>query len=617
MTPPKDNLFTPTPRKRALSWTFRFALFNVAVISILLLRYASSIPEISGPLARTFFVLSVPAHAFSIVLLAMILPALLALLWPNRSFVTTIAVLVSILTCFTLMVDTEVFRLYRFHLNAMVWELLTGGAASETLPISSNTWLTMTGALLGLLLVEGGGATWIWLTKGRAAKNKVILLLLFIALVGANAIHAWADATGYTPVVSQVRYFPAYMPLTSKGFLRKLGVEPAKAEVNAKAKLKGSLAYPSAPLTRTGAAPDKNILVIIVDGWREDCLDPETTPNIWRFKKRSLNFSNHYSSGNATRFGTFGLFYGLHSNYWHAALAEGKGALLVEEAAKLGYNFGIFSSAPLDSPEFDRTIFSAIREQLDITTEGENAVARDLKITEKFKNFVGAERGGPFFSLLFYDSSHSYAIPADYPAPFTPYAESVNHLSLDADTDPAPIKNKLKNSYHFIDSLVGEVFEELESKGLLEETLVVITGDHGEEFNDNGLSFWGHNSGFSPWQTRVPFLIHWPGKSAGNITRRTSHVDLAPTLLKEVLGVDAAAETYSNGVSLFADVKRPFLFVGSWDSYGLVGESWTIVSLPSGELEYRDENYLPAEKPAGANEALLAALRQMSIFFKK
>ncbi|PLX40479.1 MAG: hypothetical protein C0608_08910 [Deltaproteobacteria bacterium] len=617
MTPPKDNLFIPTPRKRVLSWLVRFALFNVAVVALLLLRYASSIPEISGPLARTFFVLSVPAHAFSIVIIATILPALFALIWPSRSIVTTIAVVINIAICFTLLVDTEVFRLYRFHLNAMVWELLTGGAASETLPISSNTWLTIAAALLGLLLVEGGGATWIWLTKGRPAKNKLVLISLFATLVGANSIHAWADAKAYTPVVSQVRYFPAYMPLTSKRFLRKLGVETAKAEGSAKVKLKGNLAYPASPLIHNGEAPEKNILVIMLDGWREDGLAPEVTPNIWKFSEGALNFTNHYSSGNATRFGTFGLFYGINSNYWHAALAEGKGAVLVEEAANLGYRFGIFSSAQLDSPEFDRTIFNSIREELDVTTEGANAVSRDLRITEKFKGFLAKDDASPFFSLIFYDSPHSYAIPDGYPAPFTPYAEEVNHLALDADTDPLPLKNKLKNSYHFVDSLVGEVLDEVKAKGLLEKTVIVITGDHGEEFNDNGLSFWGHNSSFSPWQTRVPFILHWPGKGPDKITRRTSHVDLAPTLMSEVLGFEAQEEKYSNGASLFGDEARAFLFVGSWGSYGLIGDDWTIVSLPSGELEYRDGNYQPGEKPQRANEVLLSALKQMSLFFEK
>jgi membrane-anchored protein YejM (alkaline phosphatase superfamily) len=39
---------------------------------------------------------------------------------------------------------------------------------------------------------------------------------------------------------------------------------------------------------------------------------------------------------------------------------------------------------------------------------------------------------------------------------------------------------------------------------------VIVTSDHGEEFNDTGKNYWGHNGNFSPYQVAVPLLVRGP-----------------------------------------------------------------------------------------------------------
>ncbi|TOO18958.1 sulfatase-like hydrolase/transferase, partial [Vibrio parahaemolyticus] len=88
----------------------------------------------------------------------------------------------------------------------------------------------------------------------------------------------------------------------------------------------------------------------------------------------------------------------------------------------------------------------------------------------------------------------------------------------------------------------GKVLDTLEKNGDLERTLVIITGDHGQEMNDNRLNFWGHNSNFTNAQVRVPFAIFGPGidnkAMYWKANQFSSHEDVAPTIMQQYLGVD-------------------------------------------------------------------------------
>lgn len=111
-------------------------------------------------------------------------------------------------------------------------------------------------------------------------------------------------------------------------------------------------------------------------------------------------------------------------------------------------------------------------------------------------------------------------------------------MELNNSFDPAPYLARYKNSVRYADNLIQKVLDYLEEKHLLDETIVVISSDHGDEFNDNKLNFWGHGGNFTDAQIKVPLVIHWPGKKPANIEYMTSHLDLVPTLLPEVLGCE-------------------------------------------------------------------------------
>jgi membrane-anchored protein YejM (alkaline phosphatase superfamily) len=80
-------------------------------------------------------------------------------------------------------------------------------------------------------------------------------------------------------------------------------------------------------------------------------------PNTWQFSQHALRFAQHYSSGNGTREGLFGMFYGLYGSYWENFMHARQSPLLMDRMQQLGYAFDIRTSASFTYPEFDKTLF--------------------------------------------------------------------------------------------------------------------------------------------------------------------------------------------------------------------------------------------------------------------
>jgi membrane-anchored protein YejM (alkaline phosphatase superfamily) len=124
------------------------------------------------------------------------------------------------------------------------------------------------------------------------------------------------------------------------------------------------------------------------------------------------------------------------------------------------------------------------------------------------------------------------------------------------------IKNRYVNSNHHLDQQFGRIIDSLRADGLLENTIVIITGDHGEEFMENGR--WGHNSTFSEQQIRVPLIVYLPGRQPSVQTTMTSHMDLPATVLTALAG-EHDSSAYSSGANLMAaDYDRDYAIISDW-----------------------------------------------------
>ena len=284
----------------------------------------------------------------------------------------------------------------------------------------------------------------------------------------------------------------------------------------------------------------------------------------------------------------------------------------------LGYQSQILSSATLVSPAFDRNVFSSIKE-LRLKTPGDTSWQRDQQITQDWLDFLDRRSShdgtSPFFGFLFYDAPHSYQVPPDYPR-IEPYWESVNQLALDDEFDPEPYFNVYKTTVRFVDDQIHRVLADLSTRQLMEDTLVIITSDHGQEFNDNGMNYWGHGSNFSRYQLQVPLVIHWPGKAPSVVEHRTEHFDLAPTLLTDVLGCsESATESYSSGEHLYTPHDKKWSIAHSYMNSAFLTEELQLVSYPSGGMEMLSTQLQPIDDAPLPMELIKRALKEQSRFY--
>lgn len=129
----------------------------------------------------------------------------------------------------------------------------------------------------------------------------------------------------------------------------------------------------------------------------------------------------------------------------------------------------------------------------------------------------------------------------------------------------------------------------MEEKGLLDNTVVILTGDHGQEFNENKKNFWGHNGNFSSSQIAVPLICHFPGRKPEVMNHRTTHYDIVPTLMKNYLGVNNDLNDYSMGFLLDDTSNRFWHIVGSELNYAFITENGDILEKKAdGSLEVTD-----------------------------
>ncbi|WP_462154024.1 DUF3413 domain-containing protein [Pseudoalteromonas piscicida] len=564
----------------------------------------------------TLFYVSVSTWSHMALLTALVSIVAMPLIWLQSNKVRSVCfALFYALFFVALIANSLCFELYKFHINGVIVDMLLAGQVIE---FSAIAWAQAIAIFVTIFVIQFYLST--WLSKPRAVMQlrfgRKFTCITIIALLASNTIHAWASATVYQPITGFSKYLPLYKPATANSFLRKYDLlnEAALAQQKRMSLTQGQFNYPLQPIEVEPVKKPLDIVFVVLDSWRYDAFTAQVTPNIWRFSQQGAVFNHHFSTGNSTRTGITGLFYGLPGTAWQDIYNNRVTPLLMDRMRDLGYQFGIFSSAQLVRPEFNETVFARV-EGLKTHTEGDDVLARDEQITKNWaKWYANKDPNQPSFSFLFYDAIHGYAVPEGYHAGFEPMHGPINHMLLDNDYDREPILNRYLTCTHFVDSLVASVLAQLD----IENTLVIITSDHGEELNDNKLNYWGHNSNFTEPQIKVPFVVvgpkseKWQRWQASNAV--TSHLDVVPTLMSEYLGIKNTPEEYSTGYNLTGPVKeRNWLLLSSYNKYAVVSKQQIIEVSPMGTYETLDETNRPSEQEPNF-EYIQEAMQQISHF---
>ncbi len=175
-------------------------------------------------------------------------------------------------------------------------------------------------------------------------------------------------------------------------------------------------------------------------------------------------------------------------------------------------------------------------------------------IIDRFLRWQGNLAGEPFFAFLnLYDAHEPYLPPAPFDRIFTPSSDRgiLQHtVSLGAGTEAVrPRKWEMsaadreldlalyEGAIAYLDDQLRRLFEALEARGVLDETLVILTSDHGEQFGEHRL--YGHTNSLYMPLLHVPLMIRRPGTVPGGASVRVPvSLRQIPATVCDLLGVD-------------------------------------------------------------------------------
>ncbi len=482
-----------------------------------------------------------------------------------------------------LLIDFIIYKVWKFHINAMVVNILTSPAAYDSLQLNSSGILIAGLSLFFLLYIEYILYKFIQkieikkLSNFNKKFNYILIPLLFIIVLTEKIIFGLASVYKKQYILESVKPIPLYQPLTFSHLAEKyLDVKIDKNKNQSLIIQKSSqLNYPLHKIELKKDTNSPNIFIFMFDAARESILNQEVSPNVINFSKESLVFKNHISGGNATRFGIFSIFYGLNSTYWFNFLNAQKEPIFFQVLKEKSYQTKIISSTTTKWPEFRQTTYYGIQNSIEDDFEGE-PYEKDQQCFKSFKKWMeNVDNKQPIFSFVFLDSPHGYSYPDKFEK-FKPNMgnNGLNYLNVKKD-DKKELLNSYKNAIYFNDKLFGDMIDILKNKDLYKNSIIIFSSDHGQEFFEYG-SF-GHNSSFSKAQINSPFIMKLPNNEPKTITKMTSHLDVVPSLLT-LLGVKNPPKDYSLGFDMLSDnYHRKYSYVANWNKNAIITANYTHV----------------------------------------
>jgi arylsulfatase A-like enzyme len=326
-----------------------------------------------------------------------------------------------------------------------------------------------------------------------------------------------------------------------------------------------------------------NILLIVIDALRADHLpmygySRQTAPVLAALAREGLTFTQAYAQATYTRASVATLLTSLYPSVHKANddrdYLSRSVPVLPEFLKAAGYTTYAISANANFSPTFGysrgfdtfevwktesefrvtmagRLAVKALGSRLSrVLGESSEIVPTADSLTDATLQWARRAARKPFFAYVHYIDPHDpYRPPAPYDRAFDhtsdpPRRGNVAPLTLlPAGREPARVGRDLDlydGEIRFADEHVGRLVAGLRSQGLLDNTLIVVTADHGEEFFEHG----DESHGRSAYEevARVPLIVAWPGRvpPGQRSEAMVGLIDLMPTFL-DVAGVPGPA----------------------------------------------------------------------------
>jgi membrane-anchored protein YejM (alkaline phosphatase superfamily) len=191
---------------------------------------------------------------------------------------------------------------------------------------------------------------------------------------------------------------------------------------------------------------------------------------------------------------------------------------------------------------------------------------------------------------VFYFSAHELYFPDEYTDKHVPSPIGIRYRDMAKLYGKQNYLERYKTSVNYVDSLAKKIITKLEEANDLENTIIIITSDHGHEVNDHNQNTWGSMSNFTDCQIKVPMAII--GSCFNNTdlelqsNNLTTHYDIVPTIMQNFLGITSDVSTYSIGDNLLK--KQNFK---KWSFATMVLKCSEFSSIMEEKLTIRFNNY--------------------------
>jgi membrane-anchored protein YejM (alkaline phosphatase superfamily) len=501
-----------------------------------------------------------------------------------------------------LSVDSQLYDAMGFHLNGLfVSVLLQPRALAEVgIPMSRVAWFLSGAAFwlaadtwLGSRFIARFAAprrVWTWIAALVLLQALERVAVATLTYFGGSAVFA---AGAVLPLEPPLRLNHVLTPLT--GRRDDPSGEPLSASFLPTAPAPQALAPKAVHFTRK---PD--VVLVLVESLRSDFLDAETMPRLWTRSARGARFVRHYASASSTHYALFSLFFGLNGQKLESVLGAGSRPLLLEAFRANGYQMRLITASSVDWMGMKRTVFADVKDDLDTDLPGVGAT-RDSAMIARARSWVGHAGRRPLLLVLFFDGTHfNYTYPPRS-AHFAPVWDGAGSLR---DADTAAMRRRAQNAAYEVDWKLDEFLAAFRgARG--RDPLLLVTGDHGEAFREQGLV--GHGERVTEQEIHVPMVVVDSLMPIGIKETPTSHVDVMPTLFG-LLGDTHPAASYCDGMRMTdADSSRYVLSTTGWSPwYAVVGmrEKVTFFGLDAGLGGVKVTD--PADHPLPGGRANLA-----------
>jgi arylsulfatase A-like enzyme len=311
--------------------------------------------------------------------------------------------------------------------------------------------------------------------------------------------------------------------------------------------------------------PPKYVVFIVMDSLRADrirAFNPKArpeTPNWDKLAEASALFVNHYVQGNESQVSHASIW---SSNYlakhkaveMHDKLAD-KWMTIDEVAKKAGkYTAGASGNGYIRPARGFGTAWDQFVNHIE-----KSLGLKGADIMEKGLSFIQPKKDRPWFLYLgFIDTHVTWRAKAPwldkydggYKGRFaTEYGDDGPHGSDGKDLtekEQAHVRALYDSNVSYQDDLLGQLVEKLKTWGVYDQTMIIVTADHGDEQWEDGRV--GHGGSERETLLHVPLLVHYPPLfPAGKVTEGSEGIDIVPTLA-DALGV--ATDPEWQGISL-------------------------------------------------------------------